>query len=198
MKASVNKVVSKVISSKVVLATLLVLTAVTVGLVGWVYLGTLATIKGKVLAPYAVVEVARVNLGNIKAGYPFKAITYPDDQLGTIIIENAKELKARIYVDGLDEIEKEALKVCNATIIIVGEDYVGYIEVDPSTGEITHPPVVVAFMGTLDCLSNETLVTTLSEGIYKVFVQVEGVAGYPKEDCEISFDILIKLEPPEE
>jgi len=208
MKASVNKVVSKVISSKVVLATLLVLTAVTVGWV--VYSGTLATIKGEVLAPEAEVAKAHVYLGVIRAGDTFRAVTHPAD-LGAIAIGCVKELKAKIYVEGLDDNEKKALKECKATIIIVGEKYIPVIldvintTIEGSMEEINiteivyHPSIEVEYIGVLDCLSDEVLETPpLPEGIYKVFVQVDGVAGYPREATPIDFDIMIQLVTPEE
>ncbi len=171
---------------KVMADKILILFIATVVIVGTLAVGVelysapIANVHGEVKKADIQSKTMDISLGDLNSGERFQKIK---NSYNAFVINNVTKVKININVQNFDEKERAAFKNINVTIIIGDHHQNGtwdeYIN------------------GTINLLEAQNLSGTLQGNHeYDVKVVVEGIVGYPSENVNVEFSLVITVESP--
>ncbi len=144
------------------------------------YSAPIANIHGEVKKAEIQSKTMNISLGDLNSGEKFRKI---ENSYNTLVINNVSEVKIDIIIQNFDDEERAAFKNINVTIIIGDHHQNG------TWDEYLN--------GTINLLEMQNLSGTLQGNHkYDVKIVVEGTVGYPSENVNVEFSLVITVESP--
>ena len=148
-----------------------------------IFQGELGNIHGKVKAAGVNIEkVISIDLGELNSGEEF----YEEKTFANALnIENATKLKVILNLSGIEEEKRENAFQQGYVNVVIGDRHS-----DGTWDEYINV--------TLNMLAPQEVVGGEIEGNheYDVKLRLYGIAGYPSEDVDIDFNVLLRVMPP--